>query len=47
MSEVAGAISYYINKHNLKIQADVADIHDQATGRSDEMQYRVQTQIVF
>jgi hypothetical protein len=47
LSEVAGAISYYFNKHNLKIQADVADLHDQATGRSDEMQYRVQTQIVF
>lgn len=47
LTEVAGALSYYFNKHNLKLQADVADIHDQATGRSDDMQYRMQAQILF
>jgi phosphate-selective porin OprO and OprP len=47
LTEVAGAMSYYFNKHNLKIQADIADIHDQAAGKTDDMQYRVQTQIVF
>jgi len=46
-TEVAGAISYYFNKHNLKLQADIADIHNQATNRSDEMQYRLQAQIIF
>jgi phosphate-selective porin len=46
-SEVAGALSYYFNKHNLKIQGDIANIHNQATGRSDEMQYRLQAQIIF
>ena len=47
LTEVAGALSYYFNRHNLKLQADVADIHDQATGRSDDMQYRLQAQIIF
>ena len=47
LTEVAGAMSYYFNKHNLKIQADIANIHDQATGRADDTQYRLQTQIVF
>jgi phosphate-selective porin len=46
-TEVAGAVSYYFNKHNLKLQADVADIHDQARNGADEMQYRMQAQIVF
>lgn len=47
LSEVAGAVSYYFNKHNLKLQGDIAGIHDQATGKSDDMQYRLQAQIVF
>jgi phosphate-selective porin OprO and OprP len=47
LTEVAGAVSYYFNKHNLKLQADIADIHDQATGKSDDMQYRLQAQIIF
>jgi phosphate-selective porin len=47
LTEVAGAVSYYFDRHNLKLQADLADIHDQATRRSDEMQYRVQAQIIF
>ena len=47
LTEVAGAVSYYFNRHNLKLQADIADIHDQATNKSDEMQYRLQAQIIF
>ncbi len=46
-TEVAGAVSYYFNKHNLKLQGDVADIHNQATNRSDEMQFRLQMQLIF
>ncbi|MBT0663095.1 porin [Geobacter pelophilus] len=45
-TETSGAISYYFNKHNLKLQADVTNIHKQPA-RSDDMQYRVQAQIVF
>lgn len=46
-SEVQGAVSYYFNKHNLKLQADVTDTHDQAKASSDDMTYRVQGQILF
>ncbi len=48
VTETTGAISYYFNKHNLKLQGDVSDIHDQANGAyTDDMQYRVQAQIIF
>jgi len=47
LTEVAGAVSYYFSKHNLKLQGDIANIHNQATNRSDEMQYRLQAQIIF
>jgi phosphate-selective porin OprO/OprP len=48
VTETTGAVSYYFNKHNLKLQADVSDIHDQAKGTYiDDMQYRVQAQIIF
>jgi phosphate-selective porin len=47
LTEVAGALSYYFNEHNLKIQADIADLHNQATNFSSETQYRLQAQIVF
>jgi phosphate-selective porin OprO/OprP len=49
-SETIGAISYYFFGHNLKLQADVANIHQQnGAGKapSDDMQYRLQTQLVF
>jgi phosphate-selective porin OprO/OprP len=49
-SETIGAISYYFAGHNLKVQADVANIHQQnGAGKapSDDMQYRLQTQLVF
>jgi phosphate-selective porin OprO and OprP len=47
-SEVGGAVSYYFNKHNLKLQADVRNLHQQrATGATDDIQYRLQAQIIF
>ncbi len=48
MTEQIGAVSYYFNKHNLKLQADIGNIHDQAKrAMTDAMQYRVQAQIIF
>ncbi len=48
-TETQGAISYYFDKHNLKLQADVTNIHQQATGNqpTDDMEYRLQAQIIF
>ncbi len=55
-TEVIGAVSYYFNKHNLKLTADVGNIHtqgkqtDPVTGLkkpTDDMQYRLQAQIIF
>jgi phosphate-selective porin OprO/OprP len=46
--ETIGALSYYFDKHNLKVQADVGNIHTQTSTRpTDEKQYRVQAQITF
>lgn len=48
ITEQIGAVSYYFNKHNLKLQADVGNIHTQtSTTPTDDMQYRVQAQIIF
>ena len=48
ITEQTGAVSYYFNKHNLKIQGDVGNIHTQtATKPTDDMQYRLQAQIIF
>lgn len=47
-SEQIGAVSYYFDKHNLKIQADVGNLHKQTgAARTDDMQYRIQAQLVF
>jgi phosphate-selective porin OprO/OprP len=49
-TQVQGAVSYYFNKHNLKLQADVTNIHQQVAQpkqNTDEMQYRLQAQIIF
>jgi phosphate-selective porin OprO/OprP len=48
-TEQIGCVSYYFDKHNLKLQADVANLHTQVTtgGSRDDMQYRVQAQLVF
>lgn len=47
--DTQGAVSWYINKHNLKLQGDVSNIHKQngAKPTSDDMQYRLQAQIIF
>ena len=46
--EFGGAVSYYFFSHNMKLQADVSKIHDDAsTTNEDMMQYRIQTQIIF
>jgi phosphate-selective porin OprO and OprP len=48
ITETIGAVSYYFDKHNLKIQGDVGNIHTQtATQKLDDMQYRLQVQIIF
>ena len=47
-TEQVGAVSWYLNKHNLKLQADIGNIHTQTSTRpTDDMQYRVQAQIIF
>ncbi|ACM18644.1 phosphate-selective outer membrane channel [Geotalea daltonii FRC-32] len=45
--DTQGAISYYFNKHNLKLQGDVTNSHDQSKGRTDDMIYRLQAQVIF
>jgi phosphate-selective porin OprO/OprP len=52
ITETIGAISYYFDKHNLKIQGDVGNIHTQKTvsgahEQYDDMQYRLQAQVIF
>lgn len=47
--ETIGAVSYYFDKHRLKLAADVGNIHTQTgvSAATDNMQYRVQAQITF
>lgn len=54
--ETIGAVSYYFDKHNLKLQADVGNTHTQGnqtdifTGLkkpTDDLQYRAQVQLIF
>lgn len=51
ITEQIGAVSYYFSKHNLKIQGDVGNIHTQSSANptkpTDDMQYRLQAQIIF
>ncbi|RQW85925.1 MAG: porin [Geobacter sp.] len=48
-TEQIGSVSYYFSKHNLKLQADVGNLHAQkgTSAPQDDMQYRVQAQIIF
>lgn len=46
-TDIQGAISYYFNKQNLKLQGDVTDTHDQSKNGVDTMTYRLQAQVVF
>lgn len=52
--ESTGAVSWYINKHNLKLQADYTDVHKQkaiastsGSNATDDQQVRFQAQILF
>jgi phosphate-selective porin OprO/OprP len=47
--EVTGAVSYYFQGHNLKIQGDYTNIHKQIAGKraTDDKQLRVQAQLSF
>jgi phosphate-selective porin OprO/OprP len=45
-SEIGGAVSYYDNKHNLKLQVDFRQIEDKAKSAKDN-ELRVQTQFIF
>jgi phosphate-selective porin OprO and OprP len=48
--ETGGAISYYYNRHNLKVQADYRQIEDDAanSGRGTKnKEFRLQTQFIF
>jgi phosphate-selective porin OprO/OprP len=48
-SEQVGAISYYLAKHYVKVQADIGNVHTQRpTGpTTDDMRYRAQLQMMF
>jgi len=46
-TEVIGALSYYFNNHNLKLQADVGNIHKQGATNTDDMQFRMQATVAF
>lgn len=49
-TEVGGALSYYYNKHNLKVQADFRQVEDEATNSgkgTKNKELRLQTQFVF
>jgi len=47
-TEIQGAISYFFAKHDLKLQGDITNIHKQhSAGPTDDMQYRLQAQIIF
>ncbi|HET9314968.1 MAG TPA: porin [Vicinamibacteria bacterium] len=48
--EVGGALSYYYNRHNLKVQADYRQVEDDAanSGRGTKnKEFRLQTQFIF
>ncbi len=45
-SEVGGAVSYYVKKHNLKFQADYRKLEDKGS-QTTSKELRVQTQLVF
>ena len=47
--EVTGAVSYYFQGHNLKLQGDYTNIHKQIAGKqaTDDQQLRVQAQVAF
>ncbi len=48
ITEIGGAVGYFYNKHNLKVQADFRRIStESATGETDNHEFRIQTQFIF
>ena len=48
--EIGGALSYYYNKHNLKVQADYRQLKDDAANSgagTTNKEFRLQTQFIF
>jgi len=48
--EIGGAVNYYANKHNLKVQADFRSIKDEAASSgkgTTTKEFRLQTQFIF
>jgi len=48
--EVGGAVNYFYNKHNLKVQADFRQIEDEAANSgkgTKNKEFRLQTQFIF
>jgi phosphate-selective porin OprO/OprP len=49
-TEIGGALSWYANKHNLKVQADFRQIEDEAANSgagTKTKEFRLQTQFIF
>jgi phosphate-selective porin OprO and OprP len=49
-TEIGGAFSYYLNRHNLKVQADFRQIEDEAANSgagTKTKEFRLQTQFIF
>ena len=48
-NEIGGALSYYYNRHNLKVQADWRQIEDESRepGDTNNQEFRLQTQFIF
>lgn len=44
--DTTGAVSWYINKHNLKIQTDITNSHNKKA-TTDDLIYRLQAQVIF
>lgn len=45
--DTSGAVSWYFDKHNLKLQGDVTNSNDESKGDTDDLIYRLQAQITF
>jgi phosphate-selective porin OprO/OprP len=49
-TEIGGALSWYANRHNLKVQADFREIEDEAANSGEgakNKEFRLQTQFMF
>lgn len=46
IADATGALSWYISKHNLKIQTDITNSHNKQAS-TDDLIYRLQAQVIF